>query len=170
VDGVDTGRPGCGDHGFGVIFCHVGEACTNTSTYTEGIKTRSCDEFQDNLADKCLPCRMGQSSAGGDACTPCAAGSYAATNGTATCSLCEPGKVNGGEGATGCSECAREVPAGSTSCPAPFVEGGYLDMKAKFGNGAVSEEAVREAGIDAFVVRAGRYARVERGRRAKRGR
>jgi hypothetical protein len=50
------------------------------------------------------------------------------------------------------------------------VEGGYPDMKAKFGNGAVSEEAVREGGIDAFVVRAGRYARVERGRRAKRGR
>jgi hypothetical protein len=39
------------------------------------------------------------------------------------------------------------------------VEGGYPDMKAKFGNGAVSEEAAREARIDAFVVRAGRYAR-----------
>jgi hypothetical protein len=170
VGGVNTYKQGCKMQAS--YTCYVTTECPTASPSSSfpGARWRSCDPLSDNAPGSCAECPPGTSNPDKDgSCIPCPAGTYSATNGTATCTLCEPGKFIGGEGATGCSECAREVPAGSASCPAPFVEGGYPDMKAKFGNGAASEEAVKEAGINAFVVRAGRYARVERGRRAKRG-
>jgi hypothetical protein len=161
VHGIDTGRVGCADHGTtdGVV-CYVSPACASSSASSSypGTNWRLCYPLVDSLLGACDSCPAGYFNDSPDdgICSPCPAGSYAAVNGSSSCILCEPGKFNGGEGASGCSECAVSVAEGSRLCPAQFVEAGYLDMKAKFGNGAVSEEAVREGGVDTFVVRAGR--------------
>jgi hypothetical protein len=87
VDGVDTGRAGCGYHGFGFQFCHVSSACESTSAYMGSTKRKDCDAVTDNLPATCESCVPGKYSADGLYCALCPEGNSSAT-GANECSFC----------------------------------------------------------------------------------
>jgi hypothetical protein len=154
IAGTDTGKVGCADHYGAGMLCLVSNECSSAASWATSIRKRSCDPFVDNDGI-CASCPPGSISTTTDAstCEPCPAGSFAALNASTSCDLCPANTYNPFEGSSSCLPCLELTASlGATSCTAIPVDG-YLDMKAKIGNGAVSAEASKD--VTLFVVQGG---------------
>ena len=112
VDGVNTERGMCRDHGTtSGDVCYVSTLCTTATESTDfpGTSWRTCNPFVDNVLEyNCVPCRPGYYSDvdSPEACTPCSAYKFSTTPGSTDPSTCLSCPTNLSWSSPGSSNCS----------------------------------------------------------------